>query len=459
VSAPVRGDIVVIGYVLKMYPRFSETFVLNEILELERRGLQVRIFSLVKPDDGRFHARLAKVQAHVTYLPEYPQHQLLQVWPSCRRLIRRDARRFLKNLVYALSHPKGMGLKHFLKACVLADMLLAKPVDQLHAHFASGATSVAMLAHLFTGIPYSLTAHAKDIYLDAVDRNLLHDKLSLARFVVTVSDFNRRFLDDLASGDRRSSTLKRLRRTDLPISYAPSIRRLYNGIDLDQFSPRVTPYDGREGPPLILSVGRLVEKKGFEDLVRACALLRDQGLRFGCEIIGKGDRRAAIQELADSLGLSGMVRLIGPRPLEEMTSSYQRAAVVALPCLVAADGNRDGIPTVLVEAMAAGIPVVSTHLTGIPELVDDGSTGLLVPERDPHALAAALRRLLGDARLREEMGRRARLKVVRDFDLKRNVAVLHQWFAGFEVQEDATEPQMLSNVLAMTYHEDSVSVR
>jgi colanic acid/amylovoran biosynthesis glycosyltransferase len=450
---------VVIGYVLKMYPRFSETFVLNEILELERGGLHVRVFSLVKPDDGRFHARLAKVQARVTYMPEYPLFQFSKVWPSCRRLMRHDAGRFFKNLLYALSHPRGMGLKHFLKACVLADALLEEPVDQLHAHFASGATSVAMLAHLFTGIPYSLTAHAKDIYLDAVDRNLLHDKLTLARFVVTVSDFNRRFLEDLASEDQRSSPLKWLRRKDLPVSYAPSIRRLYNGIDLEQFSPHPGSEDGRGGPPLILSVGRLVEKKGFEDLVRACALLRDQGLHFRCEIVGKGARQATILRLIDSLGLSGLVHLIGPRPLEEMAAKYEDAAVVALPCLVADDGNRDGIPTVLVEAMAAGIPVVSTRLTGIPELVDDGSTGLLVPERDPTALAAALRQLLGDARMREDMGLRARVKVVRDFDSEKNVAVLHEWFAGSEVQQDAAQPQMVSNVLAMAHHEDPVSVR
>src|SRR5512138_92278 len=166
-----------VGYVLKMYPRFSETFVLNEILELERQGVQVRIFSLVKPDDGRFHARLSQVRAKVTYLPEYPRHQFGQVWPACRILMRRDAGSFWKNLFYALSHPGDMGLKQFLRACVLANALLDEPVDHLHAHFASSATSVTMLAHLFTGIPYSFTAHAKDIYLDSIDLRLQSDKL------------------------------------------------------------------------------------------------------------------------------------------------------------------------------------------------------------------------------------------------------------------------------------------
>lgn len=406
----------IVGYVLKMYPRFSETFILNEILELERQGVEVRIFSLHKPNDGRFHARLAKVQAKVTYLPEYPQVEPEQVRPACWNLFRHDPGRFLKTLWYSLTHPNGMGYKRFLRVSVLADQLLKEPVDHLHAHFASSATSAAMLAHMLTGISYSFTAHAKDIYLDSLDPHLLRDKMQAARFVVTVSDFNLKHLMELSDGK------------DGTAAGRPLIQRLYNGIDLNQFSPRSGWSPETAASPLILSVGRLVEKKGFEDLIRACALLRDQGIDFRCEIIGKGPREKALRELIARLDLAGSVHLLGPRPQDEVVAAYERATVFALPCIIGEDGNRDGLPTVLLEAMAMGIPAVSTSLTGVPEIIDNGITGLLVSPGDPSALAAALARLLGDPALRKSMGRQARLKVGRQFDLRRNVSILRDWF-------------------------------
>ncbi len=436
----------IVGYVLKMYPRFSETFVLNEILELERQGVKVRIFSLVKPDDGRFHAKLAQVQAKVSYLPQYPLLQFGQVWPACLALMRRDASRFWKNLFYALTHPHDMGLKQFLRACVLADTLGSEPVDHLHAHFASSATSVAMLAYLFTGIPYSFTAHAKDIYLDSIDLRLQRDKLTSAQFVVTVSEFNRSHLSAL------------VRQGSLPGRRSASIRRLYNGIDLSQFEPSLRQYNDAT-LPLVLSVGRLVEKKGFEDLIRACAILRDAGVKFTCEIVGKGPRESALLALIAALDLSGAVRLIGPKPSEAIVSDYARATVFALPCLVGADGNRDGTPTVLVEAMAMGIPVISTRLTGIPEIVDDGSTGLLVLEHDPAGLAGALTRLLKNPALRASMGSLARSKAERDFDVRKNVALLHQWFEGIDTQLSSARPLQGPISLQEPIRENTISVR
>lgn len=448
-----------IGYVLKMYPRFSETFVLNEILELERRGVTVRIFSLLKPDDGRFHARLARVKARVTYLPEYPRHQFLAVWPSCRALIRRDPRRFLRNLLYALLHPRELGLKQFLRACVLSQELIQEPVDHLHAHFASAATSVALLAHLFTGIPYTFTAHAKDIYLESIDTRLQSDKLRLANFVVTVSEFNRSYLSDLITQDAHPHASDWLDGRAPPAPSRPSIRRLYNGVDLIQFQPVPLASAERSRTPVILSVGRLIEKKGFEDLIRACAILRAGGPNFTCEIVGKGPRESTLTHLIQDLGLSSTVILAGPTPVEDVVASYARATVFALPCIVGADGNRDGTPTVLLEAMAMGLPVVSTRLTGIPEIVDDGSTGLLVPERDPAALAAALSRLLADPDLRLSMGSLARAKVQREFDLRNNVAVLHGWFAESIGQSQPLETVPGTRLTHEPSHENPVPLR
>ncbi|HEY3311937.1 MAG TPA: glycosyltransferase [Anaerolineales bacterium] len=449
-----------VAYILKMYPRFSETFILNEILELERQGVQVQIYSLVKPNDGRFHASLAKVQAKVTYLPEYPRSEFkAQVWPAWRNLLRRDAGRFWKIFWYALSHRNGVGLKQFMRACVLADRLLQEPVEHLHAHFASSATSVAMIAHLFTGIPYSFTAHAKDIYLKSIDPNLQRDKLTQARFVVTVSDFNKDYLSGLVNGQGPSGAIRRVKGQAQPSSQGISIRRLYNGINLEQFHPAPLPAANHTNRPLILSVGRLVEKKGFEDLILACAELHTRGLVFKCEIIGKGPREAALRELIARLDLSGTVRLVGPRPQDEIVSSYQNATIFALPCVVGEDGNRDGLPTVLLEAMATGLPVVSTQLTGIPEIVDDGETGLLVPEHDPAALANALASLLADPASRNRMGRQAQEKVNREFDLRKNVAVLRQWYAGAPEQATWSGTPLAAHFIGKSADEHTLPVR
>lgn len=395
-----------IAYVLKMYPRFSETFIVNEILELERQGVDVRIYSLRKPDDGRFHASLAKVKAGVIYVPQYPQMEPERVRRAHERvsLAFPDSYRGLRAEVEA--RQDEFLLKRFVQAGVIAAHLIEHPVDALHAHFASSATRVAVYVHRMIGLPYSFTAHAKDIFHDEVNPESLRAKMRDARFVVTVSDFNRAYLQDLLDGS------------------PGDVRRLYNGIDLRTFAP--DPVVRRE-PGLILGVGRLVEKKGFEDLIRACAWLREGQVDFRCEIIGTGERRDALQALIAELGLTGHVALVGPRSQDQVLAAYRRATVFALPCIVGRDGNRDGLPTVLLEAMAAGLPVVSTRLVGVPEIVDDGVDGLLVEPGDSAALAASLARLLLDDELRDRLAHAGRSKAMQRFDIRRNGEQLKRW--------------------------------
>ncbi len=418
-----------IAYVLKMYPRFSETFVLNEILEVERQGIDVRIYSLHKPDDGRFHANLSRVRAPVIYLPEYLPPEAGRVFAAHRTLAKAQPRHYMRVLFYTLTRANLHTLKRFFQAGVLAEHLRTQPVDHLHAHFASSATRVAMFAHLLTGIPFSFTAHAKDIFLNTVDRDLLRDKMRAARFVVAVSEFNRTYLTQLSS-EEGTTHLQGLLSADRLTIPPGHIRRLYNGIDLSQFNPGPDALPQASRDRLILAVGRLVEKKGFDVLAHACALLRDQGTDFHCEIVGKGPQENALRTLIAELNLTDRVRLVGPRPQDEIVEACRRAAVFALPCIVGADGNRDGLPTVMLEAMAMRLPVVSTGLTGVPEIVDDGITGLMVPQNDPTALAAALTGLLTNPTRREEMGWAARAKVVGNFDLHQNVAVLRQWLTS-----------------------------
>ncbi len=402
-----------IAYVLKMYPRFSETFIVNEILELERQGLNVRIYSLMKPNDGRFHASLARVKASVVYVPEHPLSELDEVWPAHRALYQADPRRYLAVLRYAVSRGHRYALKRFVQAGVIAEHMRRHPVDAMHAHFASSAARAANFVQRLIGVPYSFTAHAKDIFHQEVDPDSLRGKIRGARFVVTVSDFNRAYLQDLAAEGGAAP--------------AGDIRRLYNGIDLDLFRP--DPAASRT-PGLILGVGRLVEKKGFGHLVSACALLAERGLDFRCEIIGKGPLEAALAGQIKALGLQERVHLLGPRPQEQVLEAYRRATVFALPCLVGSDGNRDGLPTVLLEAMAAGLPVVSTDVTGVPEIIDHAVNGLVVPQNDPAVLAEALARLLTQPELGARFAQAARHKVEREFDVRQNVATLRGWLAG-----------------------------
>jgi glycosyltransferase involved in cell wall biosynthesis len=386
-----------VAYVVKMFPRFSETFILSELLELERQGVELHVFSLKRPNDGIAHADVTRLRAPVTYLPDSLFGLL------CAR--RRTPLRLLALLLRAFRTRRFASAKHVLQAGAIAPRLLTGDVRHVHAHFASGTTSVALHVSRLTGIPYSFTAHAKDIFLETVRPGDLERKLAPARFAVTVSDFNVRHLQQYANG-------------------TPLVR-VYNGLDLTRFAPeRARRYD----PPLVLAVGRLIEKKGFDDLIRASAILAAAGVDFRCDIVGKGPLEHELRALAAALGVTDRVRFVGPLPREQLIDVYPSAAVLAAPCIVGSDGNRDGLPTVLIEAMAIGVPVVATPVTGIPELVEDGVTGLLVPERDPRALAEAIERLLANEQLAQLLAAAGRRRIEEQFDLHRNVAKLRQLF-------------------------------
>lgn len=394
-----------IAYILKMYPRFSETFILNEILELERQRVPIQIFSLKKPDDGRFHADLSRVRAGVTYVPESLLLEPRAFWEAHREVWGWNPRRYMRVLWSVIKRRRLGALKRFLQAGYLAPRLRRAGITHAHAHFASSATSVALYLHRLVDISYSFTAHAKDIYSDSVSADVLKRKLARARFAVTVSDYNQRYLSD--------------------IDGATSLHRIYNGLDLRQFAPRAVSLDH---PPLILGVGRLVEKKGFAYLVEACAVLRQRGLQFRCRIVGKGPLDGELRALIRELKLEECVELAGPLPREALLELYPRASVFVAPCIVGSDGNRDGLPTVLIEAMAMQVPVISTDVTGIPELVLHERTGLIAPQSDAMALAGAIERVLTNPAGAQAMARAGRELVTQRFDLRSNVAQLRHLF-------------------------------
>lgn len=391
-----------IGYVLKMYPRFSETFILTELLSMEELGHDLEIFSLRPPADGRFHARLADVTAPVTYV-RHSGLKALDLWESLRR-----AGSELGDISAHLDELTAVDVRDAFQALEVAVMVRQRGITHLHAHFASVSTTVARLAALLSGITYSVTAHAKDIFHEEVDHRDLRRKLADAHDVVTVSQFNYDYLHDTFGAD------------------AARVRKVYNGLDLRDF-----PYsDPGDRGPVIAAVGRLVEKKGFSDLLRAAALLRDEGRHFRIDLVGTGLLADQLITEVDTLGLGDIVRMYGALPQNRVRDIVSNAAVFAAPCLVAEDGNRDGLPTVLLEAMALGTPCVGTPVTGIPEVITHEETGLLVPERDHRALAAALARLLDTPDLGASLAKSARDLIEIEFDSRRQAAAVARGFTG-----------------------------
>ena len=344
-----------IGYVLKVYPRLSQTFVVNELRAHEAAGLKFTVFSLRRPKESDRTVVDPPLAAEVVQL-EGPDAALPAQLAAAARM---------------------RGISH------------------LHAHFAKLATGVARAAAAELQVPYSFTAHARDIFEQSVDPQALAERIRDAAQVITVSRFNVDYLEQ--QHGRRASLV-------------------YNGVPLDAL-PYTSP-ERRE--PVVLAVGRLIEKKGFADLIEAAAILTREGAAFRCEIVGEGEERDALAARIAELGLEDRVRLLGARTSEQVQAHMRACAVLAVPCVVAGDGDRDGLPTVLLEAMALGTPCVGTDVTGIPEALVDEVTGLGVPQRDPAALAAALQRLLTDAALRVRLAEAARALVERRFSSAAN---------------------------------------
>jgi len=287
---------------------------------------------------------------------------------------------------------------------------MAEHVDRegaghLHAHFAHGPAAIAYLTHLVTGVPFSFTAHAKDLY--TTPPAYVAQRGRAAEFVVTCTEANRAYLRKLLGpgGDK--------------------VIVCRHGVDVERFSAVVR----RPVPGRILSIGRLVQKKGFDVLVRALAVLAERGVAFECRVVGDGPLAEELQALARTVGIDRHVAFLGARPQVELLAEYGAAEVFALAPVITSDGDRDGIPNVLAEAMASGLPVVSAAVSGIPELIHHGDTGVLVPPSDPPALADALQELLIDPAEGSRLGEAARRWVAMNWDLRDAVAPLAELFA------------------------------
>lgn len=400
-----------VGYVLKKFPRLSETFILNEVLELQRQGVDVHVLSLYTPDEGRFHADVALLENPITYVPELRPRDLFRRLDDQRGALPAVLARAADALEYVLDLGEVDGLPVLKRALPLALEIERLGLQHVHAHFATIAARAALCVRHLTGVPFSVTAHAKDIYRETVRPDRFARIVDDAEFLVTVCDANRDYILDALAPGREDKVV-----------------RLYNGVDLDRFAASASP--AGDGVPRLLSVGRLVPKKGFPVLLDACAELMRRGVRFECEIVGDGEDRAALEARAAALGLGAHVTFAGALPQDEVVRRTRRADLMCLSCVTDADGNKDALPTTLLEGLACGRAVVSTPVGGVPEIITHGENGLLVPEGDVAALADALADLLRDPATRARMGEAGRRRAERDFDLRANVGSLRARMLG-----------------------------
>ncbi len=395
---------------MKSYPKISETFILNEILELERQGVDLHLFSLRPSPDVKSHPDVAQVQAPVTYIPKLRQAQAYSI-DRIQKLVgaqwhwlRRSPQAY--GNAWKCYQMQNLAWEDFLQAAYLAQELERLGIRHLQVHFANLPTAIVEVAQQFYPFSFNIFAHAKDIYLTPTDT--LDRRIAKAEFILTCTGFNAQHLRQISTSE-----------TPIVLSY--------HGINFDRFTPNLT-VRAQSEVPLLISVGRFCEKKGFPYLLQACQQLKQSGHKFRCMIIGYGEMQAKLLELIESMDLSDIVTLPGKKTQDELVELYNQASLFVLPCLVTDDGDRDGIPNVLLEAMAMELPIVSTDISGIAELVEDQRHGFLVPEKDSVALTAALAALLAAPERRREMGQQGRQKVLQQFNLERNVGEIVDLF-------------------------------
>ncbi len=390
-------------YIIGTYPLLTTTFIDREIKILRRWGVDIQIISIRRPPAGTpFSRDQLQLQEGVLYLLPPDWWQLI-----ASHLVFALGRpgRYFGTLFYLVSRPhpswraRLKTLLHFGEGVYAAYQLRGREFQEMHAHFVDRAATLALVAGRLLGKPYSLSIHASEnIFVHPI---LMPEKIAGARHIATCTHFNKQFLEGLLG-----------RNLDDKISL------IYHGLDVDAYTP--PPRAGRRRP-LILAVGQLAERKGFSHLIEACRCLKERGYEFCCQIVGTGPEKERLEALIRRHGLADSVALCGALSHDDVIGRYREATLFALPCIESRDGNLDGIPNVLAEAMAMELPVISTRVSAIPELVVDGENGLLVEPGDDPALAQAIASLLDRPALGAALGQAGRQTVLESFDVAANV--------------------------------------
>ena len=424
-----------VAYIVSRFPKITETFILYEILAMEKQGIQVEIYPLLRARNTATHpegasmlqklverARTQKdnpVVMHPEAVPlvDRANYQSFLSWPILRAhlsYLRRKPRAYLGTLWTLLRANFGSmnyfigALGIFPKSLYFAELMEAAGITHVHAHFANHPAAAAFIVHSLTGIPYSFTAHGADLQ---VDQHMLCEKTAAADTVITISRYNKEFIVDKCGEQVRDK-----------------VAVIYCGVDTSVFQPRSITEFHESGPLDILCIGTMYEVKGHMYLLEACRLLQERGIAFECNLIGNGPFQEVLKEQVTQSGLAEKIHFRGQQTRAQIADWLQRADVLSVPSIPTTSGRREGIPVVLMEAMSSGVPVVASDISGIPELVENEVSGLLVPPRDPKAIADAMERLYDDPTLRQRLGQAGRGKVVREFDLYTNAASLSRNF-------------------------------
>jgi glycosyltransferase involved in cell wall biosynthesis len=399
-----------IAYIVSRFPKLTETFVLYELLEMQRQGVEVELYPLLSGREsthqrevhalnGRVHhhpfVSLPLLRAHVHFIRRRPVAYVAVL------------AEIVRGTIGSLNFFVG-AIGIFPKVVWFAYEMERRAVVHVHAQFANHPAVAALIVHRLTGVPFSFTARGSDIH---VDRRMLKEKLCASAFAITVSAFNKQLMTHECGGE-----------------LGEKVHVVYGGVDTRVLTP--APRNESDSMFRVLCVARFEEVKGHVHLVEACRLLRDRGETFECHLIGDGPLRRKIETQIARAGMSDRIISHGPRAYREIVEQLSRASVVVLATVHASNGKREGIPNVLKEAMACGLPVVGSTISGIPELVDDGRSGLLVPPGDSVALADALERLKRDPTLRRRMGEAGRAKIEEQFSLEKSTARRAALFLG-----------------------------
>jgi glycosyltransferase involved in cell wall biosynthesis len=391
-----------LGYLYSRYPVISQTFCDTEMIALEKLGFSLEVASVYPPLSSLRHAHVRQLRAQVRYAPPQP---ILRVWEKNAKA----HGQWPSSLVDLHEEHYGWRYKpahRARNALYFAELFAQAGVDHFHVHFANRAAHTALFLKEISGIPFSITAHGQDFMVDLGNDDLLREICAAAEFVAVETNYSGRLLVQRCP------------------EAASKIFRVFNGIDLESLPPPRS--SSQNGAARILSVGRLVSFKGFDHLIDACADMARRNLDFICEIVGDGPERERLQTKIDSHNLGSRIALLGSLPRETIFEKMQAADIFALASVVDRNGASDVFPTVILEAMAAARPVVSTEVAGIPESVVAGETGLLVPPANATALAEALAQLIVDLPLREQFGRAGRARLEENFTINKTIAPLVQ---------------------------------
>lgn len=381
------------AYLFERFPSFGQTFCYREVAEFDRQGVAPPIFSIRNPKDERVQDWDARIVKRVHYLPE--EKELLG---DVRRASKKG--RLAPQIIAALDEwGRRTDFLRLYQAVYVGLRLQEAGISHLHAHFAGMAARTAFWIAKFFPIPFSFTAHANDIFAPRNFQIGLDKLVSAARLIITETDYSEKFL-----------------RERFP-ERADQIHRIYNGLNLAEFGRSTYSSD----PPLIVTIGRLIAKKGFANLIRACALLVEHGASFRCEIFGEGPLENELRGQIEDLRLQERIQLPGPKPQHELRAHLADANVFVLPSVPETGGGMDNLPTVIMEAMATGLPVVSTKIGGIPEMVIENETGFLVQPGDVVPLAGAIEKLINEVSLAQRLGQAGHERAQTLFSIEKNV--------------------------------------